>query len=378
MRPDIPPLLDPLETTMDTILSPARRRVLRAVGAAGAYGTLGGLGSLTLAGCSERPAAAPGLLQFSGQTMGTTYVVKLAGAALSAPRLEALQASVHDALEGINRSLSLHRADSELMRFNRHASAMPFVLSKDFLAVLAAAQQVSELSGGAFDVSVAPLTQAWGFGPDKRRIVPAAEQIEAGRAAVGWRGLQLDAAQRTATKAHAGLQADLGGIAKGHGVDLAALALEAGGMEHYMVEVGGEVRTRGHNAQGRAWQIGIEQPDAMPQRARSVVPLSGRSLATSGDYRFYFEQGGRRYSHEIDPRTAEPISHGLASVSVVADNCMLADALATALIVMGPERGLALAQQLALPALFIVREAQGDLRDVATTAYTALTAGAAA
>jgi thiamine biosynthesis lipoprotein len=367
---------------MDTILSPARRRVLRAVGAAGTYGMLGGLGTLALAGCGERPAGAmaagAGLLQFGGQTMGTTYVVKLAGAALPATRLEALQASVHDALEGINRGLSLHRADSELMRFNRHASATPFASSRDFLAVLTAAQQVSELSAGAFDVSVAPLTQAWGFGTERRSVVPAAAQIEAGRAAVGWRGLQLDAAQRTVTKAHAGLQADLGGIAKGHGVDLAALALEAGGVEHYMVEVGGEVRTRGHNAQGRAWQIGIEEPDAVPQRARSVVPLSGRSLATSGDYRFYFEQGGRRYSHEIDPRTAEPVSHGLASVSVVADSCMLADALATALIVMGPERGPALAQQLALPALFIVRDAQGGLRDIATAAYVALGHGEAA
>jgi thiamine biosynthesis lipoprotein len=366
---------------MDTILSPTRRRMLRAVGAAGTYGTLGGLGALSLAGCSDRPAvtpASPGVLQFSGQTMGTTYTVKLAGAAFSSARVEALQAGVHDALEGINRGLSLHRADSELTRFNRHEANTPFALSRDFLAVLATARQVSELSAGAFDVSVAPLTQAWGFGPDKRRVVPAAEQIAAGRAAVGWRGLQLDTAQRTASKARGGLQVDLGGIAKGHGVDLAALALEAGGAEHYMVEVGGEVRTRGHNAQGRAWQIGIEQPDAQPQRARSVVPLSGRALATSGDYRFYFEQGGRRYSHEIDPRTAEPIRHGLASVSVVADSCMLADALATALIVMGPERGLALAQQLALPALFILREPQGGLRDMTTAAFTALVGGAAA
>jgi thiamine biosynthesis lipoprotein len=366
---------------MDTLLSPARRRVLHALGAAGTCGTLGGLGALSLTGCSERPAAAaasPGLLQFGGRTMGTSYVVKLTGATFSAARLEALKAGVHDALEGIHRGLSLHRDDSELMRFNRHASATPFALSRDFLAVLDAAQQVSQLSAGAFDVSVAPLTQAWGFGPDKRRAVPVAERIEAGRAAVGWRGLQLDTAQRTVTKAHAGLQADLGGIAKGHGVDLAALALEASGVEHYMIEVGGEVRTRGRNAQGRAWQIGIEQPDAVPQRARSVVPLSGRALATSGDYRFYFEQDGRRYSHEIDPRTAEPIRHGLASVSVVADSCMRADAMATALIVMGPERGLALAQQLELPALFIVREPQGGLRDFATPAYAALAAGAAA
>ena len=360
---------------MDTILSPARRRVLRAVGAAGAYGTLGGLGAFTLAGCGERSA---GTLQFSGQTMGTTYLVKLAGAELSSTRLQSLQADVHDALAGIDRGLSLYRPESELMRLNRHAADTPFTLSKDLYAVLSAAAQVSELSEGAFDVSVAPLTQAWGFGTEKRSAIPAVERLQAGRAAIGWRGLQLDATQRTAVKAQAGLQADLGGIAKGHGVDLAALALEAGGIEHYMVEVGGEVRTHGRNGQGRAWQIGIEQPDAVPQRARSVLPLSGQSLATSGDYRHFFEQGGRRYSHEIDPRTAEPIAHGLASVSVVADSCMMADAMATALIVMGPERGLALARQLSVPALFIVRDAQGGLRDFATPAYDALARGATA
>ncbi|MBE0550400.1 MAG: FAD:protein FMN transferase [Rubrivivax sp.] len=318
------------------------------------------------------------MVQFSGQTMGTTYIVKLAGGALSAPRIAALQADVHDALEGINRELSLYRAESELMRFNRHAARMALPLSKDLFEVLSVAQRVSEVSQGAFDVSIAPLVQAWGFGPERRSTVPPAEQVQAGRAATGWRGLRLDASHRTATKAHAGLQADLGGIAKGHGVDLAALALDAGGVERYMIEVGGEVRTRGLNAQGRAWQIGIEEPDAVPQRVRSVVPLSGQSLATSGDYRLYFEHAGRRYSHEIDPRTAAPIAHGLASVSVVADTCMRADALATAFIVMGPERGLALARQLALPALFIVRDPRGALRDIATPAFAALVGGTAA
>ncbi|MDP1649902.1 MAG: FAD:protein FMN transferase [Rubrivivax sp.] len=357
---------------IDTILSPGRRRLL---------GAFGSLGALALAGCSERTGgipAAPGGLQFSGQTMGTGYVVKLAAAALSAARIDALRADVHDALEGVNRGMSLYRADSELMRFNRHDAGTPLTLSKDLFHVLAAARQVSELSQGAFDVSVAPLVHAWGFGPARRTTVPAAAQVQARRGTIGWQGLRLDAGQGTATKAHTGLQADLGGIAKGHGVDLAALALDAGGVEDYMIEVGGEVRTRGRNAQGRPWQIGIEEPDALPQRVRSVVPLSGQSLATSGDYRIYFEQAGRRYSHEIDPRTAAPIAHALASVSVVADSCMRADALATALIVMGPEHGIALARQLALPALFIVREPPGGLRNIATSAWAALTSGAAA
>jgi thiamine biosynthesis lipoprotein len=351
---------------MDTILSPGRRRLL---------GALGGIGALGLSACGRRDGAATATTratQFGGTSMGSSWTVKLAGASLSPARLEALRADVQLALDGVDRGMSLYRADSELMRFNRHAASAPLALSKELLHVFATAQQVSALSQGAFDISIAPLVDAWGFGPDKRSVVPAAEQLQLQRAAIGWRGLHLDTLQGTARKAHAGLQADLGGIAKGHGVDLAALALEAGGIEHYMVEVGGEVRTRGSNAQGRAWQIGIEQPDAVPQRARSVVPLSGRAMATSGDYRQYFEHAGRRYSHEIDPHTAAPIAHGLASVTVIADSCMQADALATALIVMGPERGLALARQQALPALFIVRGAGGGLRDIATPAYAEL------
>jgi len=191
-------------------------------------------------------------------------------------------------------------------------------------------------------------------------------------AAVDYRSLRLDAQQRTATKAQAALQADLGGIAKGYGVDLAARAIEALGLEDYMIEVGGEVRTRGRNAAGQPWQIGIEEPDAVPQRARKVVPLAGLAMATSGDYRIYFEQAGRRYSHEIDPRSAAPIAHGLASVTVVADDCMAADALATALIVLGPQAGWALAQRERLAAYFIVRDADGRLHDRATEAFAVL------
>lgn len=349
---------------MDMLLSPCRRRLL---------GALGGIGTLALAGCGGR-AGAP--RQFGGETMGTSYVVKLAGAALSAARLEALQADVHAALDAVNRGMSLYRPASELMRLNRHAATAPLPLSSDLYEVLDAGQRVAELSQGAFDVTVAPLVDAWGFGPQKRREVPAAGEVQARRAAVGYRGLRLDAQHRTATKVHAELQADLGGIAKGYGVDRAARAIEALGIEDYMIEVGGEVRTRGRNVAGQPWQIGIEEPDAMPQRARRVVPLAGRAMATSGDYRIYFEQAGRRYSHEIDPRSATPIAHGLASVTVVADDCMTADALATALIVLGPQAGWALAQRQNLAAYFIDRDADGRLQDRATEAFAALTPAA--
>ena len=351
---------------MDMILSPCRRRLL---------GAIGGVGALALAGCGEKaraPAQDNAALQFAGETMGTTYRVKIAGAALSNAGLERIAADVHAALDGVSRGMSLYRPDSELMRFNRHPAAVPLPLSKELFAVLAVGQQVAELSRGAFDVSIAPLVNVWGFGPEKRQVVPPADLVRTGRAAVDFRALRLDPAGQTAAKAIADLQADLGGIAKGYGLDLAAQALEVGGIEHYMIEVGGEVRTRGRNAQGRAWQIGIEEPDAIPQRARLVVPLSGRSMATSGDYRIYFEHNGRRYSHEIDPRTAAPIAHGLASVTVIADDCVHADALATALIVLGPQAGWALAERENLVAHFIVRGADGRLHDRATAAFAAL------
>jgi thiamine biosynthesis lipoprotein len=351
---------------MDTLLSPCRRRLL---------GVFGGLGTLALAGCGERslaPRGAGAPAQFGGETMGTTYLVKLAGAAPSAARLERLASDVQSALDGVDRGMSLYRPGSELVRLNRHPEAVPLALSVELYEVLAAGQRVAELSQGAFDVSVAPLVDAWGFGPQKRRELPAAGEVQARRAAVDYRSLRLDPQHRTATKAHGGLQADLGGIAKGYGVDRAARAIEAAGIGDYMIEVGGEVRTLGRNAAGQPWQIGIEEPDAVPQRARRVVPLAGRAMATSGDYRIYFEHGGRRYSHEIDPRTAAPIAHGLASVTVVADDCMAADALATALIVLGPEAGWAMAQRQRLAAYFIVRDAGGVLHDRATEAFDAL------
>jgi thiamine biosynthesis lipoprotein len=221
------------------------------------------------------------------------------------------------------------------------------------------------------------LVAAWGFGAGAgNRGLPSLDERRA--ATVGWQRLSIDPAAGTASKSDAALQADLSGIAKGYAVDLAAQALEALGLQRYMVEAGGELRTRGLNSAGRPWQIAVEQPDAWPQRARQIVPLQGLAMATSGDYRNFYELQGRRYCHEIDPASREPISNGLASVTVVAPECAYADAMATALIVLGPERGLALAQRLGLPTLFIVREAAGGLRDLATPAFAALGARAVA
>jgi thiamine biosynthesis lipoprotein len=168
------------------------------------------------------------------------------------------------------------------------------------------------------------------------------------------------------------VQADLSGIAKGYAVDRAAQALQALGVERYMVEAGGEIRTRGLNGEGRPWQIAIERPDVWPQQAHRIVALQGLAMATSGDYRNFYERDGRRISHEIDPATREPVAHRLASVTVVHEECMFADAMATALIVLGPERGLTLARERDVAALFIVRDSDGALRDLASPAFAAL------
>ena len=358
---------------MDTLLTLRRRHLL---------GLAGAMGTLALAGCHDtRSAVAPAptstrtTQRFSGQTMGSSYNVRLAGSAHSPAQLERLQADVQAALDAVDQRMSLYRAGSELVRFNQAAAGQALPLSQPLLQVLRAAQQVSTLTAGAFDVTVAPLVTAWGFGPEAQPggpAVPSAAQLQAGRRVLGHHALELDVPHAQATKHLAGLQADLSGIAKGYGVDVAAQALLSQGVQHFMLEVGGEVRTAGRNAQGRPWQIGIEEPDAVPQRARLVVPLSGLAMATSGDYRIYFEQDGRRYCHEIDPRSGAPVTHGLASVTVVAEDCMRADALATALIVLGPEAGMALAQREGLAAHFILRAADGRLLDRSSEAFAAL------
>ena len=345
---------------MDAILSPRRRSLMV------------GLGALALAGCGRTPTASKaGYTQFGGATMGSSYTVRLKSLGHDEA---ALRSAVQTALDEVDQRMSMYRPDSELSAFNRAAGGAAVRLSDAIYSVLAAAERTSRWSNGAFDVTVAPLVERWGFGTRAVREVPAAAVVTAELGRVDWRSLSLDAARLSVTKRQAGVQIDLGGIAKGYGVDRAATALEAHGVTDYMLEVGGEVRTRGVNAAGAAWRIGIEEPDASPQRARWVVPLAGRAMATSGDYRNYFVEGGQRYSHEIDPASGAPIRHSLCSVTVVADDCMQADALATALIVLGADKGRALAESSGIAAQFIERLPGGGLRDSMTSAFAALEA----
>ena len=349
---------------MDTLLSPRRRQLLQALGAAA-----------LVTGCGDPAPAtrgAPTVTRFGGDTMGSTYSVKLAGQRLSPAAAAAAQQRIEAAFADVVAKMSTYDDASELSRFNRHPAHAPFAMSDDTFTVFARAGEVSAASEGAFDITVAPAVDAWGFGPAKAQRVVTGESLRALQGRVGWQRLALDARARTVAKAMPDVRADLSGIAKGYGVDRAAEAVDSLGITDYMIEAGGEVRTRGRNASGQPWQIAVERPDAVPQRVHRIVPLSGLAMATSGDYRIYFEQDGTRYCHEIDPATGGPIRHGLASVTVVGRDCAYADAMATALIVLGPERGYALASVRDVAALFIVREAPGRFRDLVTPAFAAL------
>jgi len=352
---------------MNTLPSPTRRAALAT-----------GLGAFALlaTGCGRRESLVElpgsGAHVIRGLSMGSTYTVKIAAKTLSETALATAEQAVAAALADVVTVMSHYEPGSELSRLNRHPLGEPFAVSPGTFSVFEMAQRVHAASEGAFDVAIGRAVDAWGFGPSDRprRVLPAEAVREMQREhAAG--ALALDSRAGTVTR-QAPVLANLSGIAKGYGVDRAALALDALGLGDYMVEVGGEIRTRGRNAQGRAWQLAIERPDAMPQQALLIVPLEGRSLATSGDYRNYFEQGGRRYSHEIDPASAAPVSHALASVSVVADDCTQADAWSTALFVLGPERGLATAERLGLAAYFVLRRPDGSFAEMPTPAFAAL------
>jgi FAD:protein FMN transferase len=312
-------------------------------------------------------------MAFDGRTMGTSYQVRFAWPRQDESLFAAAQERVAAALDSVDAHMSTFKPDSEVSLINRLAEDRPLVVSDNTMTVFAAAQEVSVATGGAFDVTVGGCVDAWGFGPGGRGRGVGDRGLASLRSAVGYEGLLLDASERSIAKTHASTRTDLSAIAKGFGVDEAALALDRLGLENYLVEVGGEVRARGWRHDGRPWHVGIEQPvPGSPRQARYAVPLRDNAMATSGDYRNCFMQGGRRYSHEIDPRTGEPIPHELTSVTVVTPRCMLADALSTALIVLGPEEGFACAMRLDIAAYFVLRQPDGGLVDRATPAFLAL------
>lgn len=309
--------------------------------------------------------------RITGNTMGTTYTVKVV--AVSLPSTADLKERIDRRLEAINQSMSTYRQDSEISRFNRlDRVGERFPISNDFSRVMQVAEKVHRLSGGAWDPTVAPLVELWGFGREgPPEGIPAAEAIRAGLARVGLDRITLfeDA---FLVKRDADIQLDLASIAKGYGVDQIAVLLRESGYKNFLVEIGGEVYAAGRRKDGRPWKIGVNRPEAdAPQDAvYRVAALSDRAMATSGDYRNFFEIDGRRYTHVIDPRTGRPVTNGVVSVTVTADSCTLADALATALMVMGPSQGLSMIESLSnVEALVIVAAADGNYRDVHSSGF---------
>lgn len=306
------------------------------------------------------------IAQFSGATMGTRYMVKIFDPPGPDPQafVADVQLRVDGLLRQVNDQMSTYLQSSEISRFNSSASTDWFAVSRETADVVEFAQQVARKSNGAFDVTVGPLVNAWSFGPGPRsRTVPDGAQLRELQGLVGFEKLSVRLDPPALRKAIPGMQVDLSAIAKGFGVDQVVALLQDAGAEDVFVEIGGEVRTSGNKA-GQWWKVGIQLPDAATDSVMIAHPLStgsgnDQAMATSGDYRNYFEADGVRYSHTIDPRTASPIRHSLASVSVLAESCMEADAWATAINVLGPEEGLRLAERERLNTLMISRTDEG-------------------
>ncbi len=298
------------------------------------------------------------VLEVSGPTMGTSFNVKI----FDPPELDQDAAFLIDQLlRKVNDQMSTYLKNSEISRFNRSESTDWFPVSEELATVVAFSQVVAEKTGGAFDVTVGPLVKEWNFGPDRsERAVPEAEVIARLQEAVGYGKLSVRLNPPALKKTVPALGIDLSAVAKGYAVDLVLELLNEPGAENVFVDIGGEVSVSGDKA-GQWWKVGIQMPDAATDSVLIAHSLNvgggnDRSMATSGDYRNFFEIDGTRYSHTIDPRTGTPIEHSLASVTVVSESCMAADAWATALNVLGPEEALRTAKMEGLDVLLVARD----------------------
>lgn len=302
-----------------------------------------------------------------GETMGTLFSVKVV-APLDGAAAEILAGAVQAELDAINDAMSTYRADSELSRFNASEGDGVFPLTDATLDVLRVAMEVFEETGGAFDITVGPLVNAWGFGAETPETPPDEAALARLRQRVGSGLLVLEGGG--ARKLRPDVYCDLSAVAKGYAVDRVAMLLDARGYTRYMVEVGGEIRVRGVNASGLPWKLGVEKPDSGGRAVQQVISLTDRAMATSGDYRNYVELRGKRLSHLIDPRTGRPVDHALASVTVLHESCARADAYATALMVLGPNEGMALAERLGLAVFMLVRDGT-EFRELSSASFTA-------
>jgi len=291
-------------------------------------------------------------LTVTGEAIGTYYTVTVADTP-DAINADVLKTLIDNVLDQIAQQMSTYSDDSELSRFNRYEGTDSFPLSKCIYAVFQMAQTISEQSGGAFDVTVGPLVNAWGFGPDAFKEPPDAEQITALLQRVGYKKITLHD-DGSISKSRPDVYCDLSAIAKGYAVDIIAAALESKDMTRYMVEVGGEIKVAGLNADNQPWRLGIEKPVHEGRELHTIVQMESGALATSGNYRNMYEIDGKLYAHTIDPKTGYPTQHRLASVSVIHSSCAMADGYATALMALGEDKAMLLAAKQNLSVMFIL------------------------
>lgn len=316
-----------------------------------------------LSACSRRDP-----IELSGPTMGTTYSVKIVDPPQGMTAAGAREI-VDEVLALIDVQMSTYRADSEISSFNRSDSTDWFAVSPELQEVIAGSLRVSEETQGAIDITIAPLVNLWGMGPTgEPKDLPTPAELDAARARVGYRNLSTRENPPAVRRAIAGITLDLNAVAPGYAVDLLAARFRAHAATNFMIDIGGEVRVEGLNSERKPWRIAIEKPlDAEPE-PYAIASLTNMAITTSGEYRHYYTRDGHRYSHTIDPRTARPVEHALASVVVIAPSAFEADAWATALNVLGETEGYALAQRRRIPAMFIVDRA-GKLESVMTSEF---------
>lgn len=292
------------------------------------------------------------LYNFDGETMGTTFSIKYTSK--NPIDIVELENGVNNVLKIVNQQMSTYIPNSELSLFNKYNDTNWVNVSYDLAYVMDSAQKISKLSNGKFDITIAPLVNLWGFGPnDKPQIIPSDSQISELNNYVGYKNVEVRLSPPSIKKYNPKVTCDLSAIAKGFGVDKVSEYLLSKGIENHLVEIGGELRARGKHFNNN-WLVGISAPN-QSVTIQEKVYLNNLSMATSGDYWNYFEDNGIRYSHTIDPLTGKPITHNLASVTVVSETCMESDAIATAIDVMGAESGLIFAKNNELKVYFIVK-----------------------
>ena len=325
-------------------------------------------GALLLASCGGDRTPQ---YELAGATMGTRFSVQIAQP-LTGPEQAELQQEIDGALESVEQAMSTYLLQSDISKFNASPSTGWFGVSESTCRAVEVALGVSRLTAGAFDVTIGPLVNLWGFGPEAVRLRPPPEaDIRAALERVGFTRLHADCARPALRKDSADVYVDLSAYAKGYAVDRLAELLDARDIRQYLVEVGGELRMRGLDAERELWSVAIETPAETGRPVSRIVRLTDKAMATSGDYRNFFEYEGQRYSHTIDPRSGRPTTHNLASVTVIDESAALADAMATALLILGPDKGFELASREEIPAYFQLRTA-GGFEERSTPAFRAV------